>query len=232
MKKLLIIMLISLSTNLFASQFGSIISAPGQATSNSEEKEVKKYSELIPYLENSNNGEMYFYLASIYLNGSPEKDTEGKTVEKNPEKAIEWFEKAVNKKFPYAAITLGSLYIYHEDFISKENNIELAEKYLNIAIESEVYEAYTPLADIYFNYKGDAKLATEYLFKGAEKFVATAQYGLAVIYNVGLKSENFSIEKNSIISAKYLTDACMNQKKTERIKKICFDPNIITKEKK
>ena len=229
MKNLILIIALLLVVNLSASQMGAL--GMGGVPSSTQNNEAKEYSKLIPYLENSDSGEMYFYLANIYLNGSYEKDIKGEVVEKDTKKAIEWFKKSVEKKFPYAAATLGSLYLYHNDFIVLENNIELAEKYLLESIDIEVYEAYTALADINFNYKGDAKKAVSYLFEGTKHNIATAQYGLAVVYNTGLKHEGFSIEKNEIIAAKYLTDACMNKKKTEMVRKVCENSALVTKEK-
>lgn len=199
------------------------------SSQNKLEIKDKKYSEILSYLEQKGDGENLFYLASFYLNGSEEKDSDGKTVQKNPDLAERWFKESVEKKFPFAAITLGSLYLYHEDFIVKENNIELAEKYLKISIEEGIFEAYTPLADIYFNFKGDAKKSLDYLSKGASKKIATSQYALAVIYNTGLKAEGFVLEKNAGISAKFLTDACTNSKRTKQINTNCYDKTAVSK---
>lgn len=226
MRKKIVLFIFCLITSLNALDMSGINIDPNIK----EENKNKTYNELIPYLKSSNNGELYFYLASIYLNGSNIPDSEGNTVEKDTNEAIYWYEMAIKKGYPYASAVLGSLYLYHEDFIVRENNIELAEKYLIKSIEDEIYESYTPLADIYFNYKGDAKTAVRFLFAGAEKNIATAQYGLAVIYNTGLKSDAYNIEKNELISIKYLTKACMNPKKTKQIKNICTNPNIISKE--
>lgn len=229
MKNLIFTLLLAAFTSLSASQIGGL--DMGNSPASTENNEEKEYAKLIPYLENSDSGEMYFYLANIYLNGSYEKDIKGEVVEKDTQKAQDWFEKSVDKNFPYAAITLGSLYLYHQDFIIKENNIETAEMYLLKSIDIEIYEAYTALADIYFNYKGDAKKAVGYLFEGTKHNLATAQYGLAVIYNTGLESEGFSVERNDDIAAKYLTDACTNPKQTDMIRKVCQNPSLITKEK-
>lgn len=195
-----------------------------------ENIEEKKYSDILAFLEKQGDGESLFYLSSFYLNGSDKPDSEGKTVPKNTELAKKYLEKSVQLKYPFSAITLGSLYLYHEDFIVEENNIEKAEKFLNISLEQEVFEAYTILADIYFNFKGDAQKAVNYLSEGASHEIATSQYALAVIYNSGINSETFSIEKNELISSKYLTDACLNNKKTKKLEEICSS-QIVIKEK-
>ena len=110
------------------------------------------------------------------------------------------------------------------------NNIELAEKYLNLALENDVPEAYTILADIYFNFKEDGAKAVEYLSKGAEANISTSQYALAVIYKNGLNSEAFSLEPNEFIASKYLTDACLNNKKTKKLEELCSS-DVVIKEK-
>lgn len=222
MKKLLLLTLFVIHS--FASGFQ--IPLP-DTNVKSEKKEDKRYSDIISYLKEQNDGESYFYLFSFYLNGSYEPDTEGKVIEKNTELAIEYLEKAIQFNYPYATITLGSLYLYHEDFIIKENNIELAEKYLNLALENDVPEAYTILADIYFNFKEDGAKAVEYLSKGAEANIATSQYALAVIYKNGLNSEAFSLEPNEFIASKYLTDACLNNKKTKKLEELCSSDAVI-----
>lgn len=227
MNKILFILLITICfySNLFSNQL------EGLTNNSSKTEEKKSYSELIQYLETQGDGENLFYLANLYLNGSYTKDSYGNVVEKNTEKAIYWLNKSAELKFPYAAISLGSLYLYHEDFIIKPNNIELSEKYLNMALEIETYEAYTILADIYFNFKGKADIAIDYLMKGAEKNIATSQYALAVIYNKGLTDKSILIEKNEIISNIYLTKACTNNKKTKKIEELCYNSSLIIKEK-
>lgn len=192
-----------------------------------DKKEEKKYSEIINYLKSQKDGESYFYLASFYINGSSEPDSEGKSIEKNTDLAIEYLKKAVNLNFPHAAVTLGSLYIYHKDFVLKENNLEEAEKYLKIAIDNELYEAYTTLADIYFSFKEDGKKAVEYLFLGANHNVSASQYALAVIYDKGLKSKDFVLEANEEIASKFLTDACLNNRKTKTLEEICSSELVI-----
>lgn len=199
-----------------------------------EQNKPKRYEDIISFLtleSEKGNGEYSFYLGNFYLNGSYEKDSDGKIVEKNTKLAIKYFEKAVEEKFLYAAITLGSLYLYHEDFIKIPNNVEISESYLNKALEIDVFEAYTILGDIYFNYKGDGKKAIEYFFKGASKNIATSQYALAVVYNAGYKDKSFTVEKNDLISIKYLTDSCTNPKKTKKIESLCYNSAIIKKEK-
>ncbi len=224
MKKFIIMYLLCL-TQLFST--GLNLNIGEDSVKKSEDK---KYSDIISYLKEQNDGESYFYLFSFYINGSPEPDSEGKTIEKNTDLAIEYLTKSIEHKYPHASITLGSLYLYHEDLIIKENNIEKAEYYLNKAIEDEVFEAYTVLADIYFNFKEDGEKAVNLLSKGANNNIATSQYALAVIYKNGLESKDFVLEANESISAKYLTDACLNPKKTKKVEEICSS-KIVIKEK-
>lgn len=197
---------------------------------NTEKIEEKRYSDIISYLKQQNDAESYFYLFSFYLNGSYEKDSEGKVIDKDTNLAIEYLQKAIDMGYPHGSITMGSLYLYHEDFIVRENNIEKAEFYLNQAIKDEVYEAYTILSDIYFNFKEDGEKAVNLLSKGAIHNIATAQYALAVIYKNGLSSATFNLEANEMISSKYLTDACLNPKKTKKVEEICSS-QIVIKEK-
>lgn len=231
MYKKIIFLLISLflfNNSLFATQEG--INLPSSKTNN-QETEKKSYSELLAYLEAQGDGENLFYLANIYLNGSYTPDSYGNVVEKDTEKSIFWLKKSIELNFPYSAISLGSLYLYHQDFLVKPNNIDLSEHYLNISIKNGTFEAYTILADIYFNFKGNPEQAVDYLMKGSEKDIATSQYALAVIYNTGLNSSNFNIEKNQDISNIYLTKACTNKKKTKKIEEICYNSDIVQKEK-
>lgn len=197
-----------------------ILNNPG-VNSNNEKTEKKLYSEILSYLETQGDGESLFYLSQFYLNGSYEKDTDGKVVEKDTNKAIKYLKESSEKGFSFASITLGSLYIYHEDFIVIPNNIDLAEKYLNVALKQGLPEANTILADIYFNYKGKSDVALEYLSTGASENVATAEYALAVIYNAGLKDDVSNIQKNEDMSNYFLTKACTNKKITKKIKEIC-----------
>lgn len=193
----------------------------------------KKYSEIINYLETEGkkgSGESYFYLSQFYLNGSPDKDKDGVSIEKNIDIAEDYLIKS-SETYPLGAMTLGGLYLYNPEFIIKENNIEKSKKYLEIAINNGLFEAHTLLADIYFNFTGEAEKAIESLSIAAENNVATAQYALAVIYNKGLKSETINIEKNDLISSRYLTDACENPKKTQKITDLCFNNQLVVKEK-
>ena len=57
------------------------------------------------------------------------------------------------------------------------------------------------------------------------------QYSLPELYNKGLKSETINIEKNDLISSRYLTDACENPKKTQKIIDLCFNNQLVVKEK-
>lgn len=188
---------------------------------NNQQQEKKLYSEILSYLEAQGDGENLFYLSQFYLNGSYEKDTDGKVVEKDTKKAIKYLTASSDKGFSFASITLGSLYLYHEDFIVIPNNLDLAEKYLNIALKQGLPEAYTILADIYFNYKGKSDVAIDYLSKGAAEDVATAQYGLAVIYNSGIKDQVSEVKKDEDMANYFLTKACTNKKITPKIKEIC-----------
>ncbi len=193
----------------------------------------KKYSEIINYLEGEGkkgDGESYFYLSQFYINGSPEKDKDGVSIEKNIDIAEDYLIKS-SETYPLGAMTLGGLYLYNQDFIIKENNIEKALKYLQKAIDSGLLEAHTLMADIYFNFIGDAEKAIESLTIASSNNIATAQYALAVIYNSGLTSEKITIEKNQMISSKYLTDACENPKKTQKLIDICYNNQLIIKEK-
>lgn len=233
MKKLLCIGIITsfLCLNLQAdmtsqmSMSPKILNNPGgtnNSTNNQQQQQEKKlYSEILSYLESQGDGENLFYLSQFYLNGSYEKDTDGKVVEKDTKKAIKYLTASSEKGFSFASITLGSLYLYHEDFIVIPNNIELSEKYLNIALKQGLPEANTILADIYFNYKGKSDIAIEYLSAGASENVATSEYALAVIYNAGLKDNVTNIPKSEDMANYFLTKACTNKKITTKIKEIC-----------
>lgn len=228
-----IILLLIVIGEVFASPLGGLPTGFNDS-STEQQNQPKRYADILSFLDlesEKGNGEYSFYLANFYLNGSYEKDADGKVVEKNTDLAIKYFKKSIDSNFIYSAITLGSLYLYHEDLIKTPNNVDTAEFYLNKAISMEVYEAYTILGDIYFNYKGDAKKAIEYFFLGASQNISTSQYALAVIHNTGYKDDKFELEKSELLSIKYLTDACLNPKKTKKIESLCYNSSIIKKEK-
>lgn len=228
MKKIFTSLLIlSITFSLLkANDFLNMDSFQNFSNNSKVEEKKKRYSELINFLETSNNGEYFFYLASIYTNGIPEKDSYGETVKKDTTKAIYFFNESIKKGFFLSSAVLGSLYIYHEDFIVQKNNVKKSEYYLNLALKNKIYDSTTILADLYFNYKNNPKEALKVLSIGAENKISTAQLALATIYNSGYENKDFSIKKNSFLSSKYLTDACTNKKATKKVKEICSSNSV------
>jgi TPR repeat protein len=216
-----------MSLNLFANtNFSSLKVEPKEVN-----VEKKSYKELITYLKSHLNGENAYYLGMLYLNGSIDPDSYGESVNQNTELAEKYLMKASDLEFPFGSITLGSMYIYNQNFKNIKNKYDKAELYLKKAISEEIYEAYTILGDLYINYKNKPEDGIKVLFEGAKKGIASSQMALAMLYNDGYKDEenNFELNSNEEISSKYLTKACLNKNITPKIKEMCYNNENIEK---
>lgn len=198
----------------------------GGAQAPSSEKK-KNYEELINTLKTSDNGEFLFYLATIYTNGLPEEDDFGKTVKKDINSAIFYYNKSIENGFIQAAAIVGSLFLYNEDFITRPDNVKTAKKFLELAYNNNIFEAAPALSDILMNYDNDTKSAIILLSSCSEKGFATCQLIMGTAYFHGIKDDSFVLEKNEAIANKYLSDACLNKNQPERVKDFCNSSYVI-----
>jgi TPR repeat protein len=190
----------------------------------------KNYKELISLLESTPNGLFSLYLAVIYTNGINEPDKEGNIIKKNKEKALFFYNKAIELDNFNAAQILGSLYIYHEDFNKEQDAVIKAKKYLNLALENKLYESTIILGEIYLKITPDYKKAVHYLEIGAKNNIPTAQLMLGLLYNFGIeksKINDFELKKDKYIADMLLTKACTNIKATKLVKDYCNSKFII-----
>jgi len=236
MKKTIFIMSLILSLLNASSFMGGntpVNSDPISSIMNSESSEIqnkkKNYKELISFLEKSTNGEYVMYLATLYLNGSVTPDELGNTVDKDLDKAEKFFKRSISLGYFESAAILGSLYLFDDGFIVKENNIEKAEHFLSLAIKNEIYEATVALSSIYFFYKKDVDKGLEVLMIGADKGVSSAQLGIATLFAYG--SKDLDIKQNKMLANKYLEKACLNKVQTKKVKEFCHSKNVIREDK-
>jgi len=193
-----------------------------------EKTKNKTYKELISALEIAPNGEYAFYLAIIYTNGMSEPDSVGDTVEKDKGKALLFFNKSIELGYYNAAQVLGSLYVYHEDFITESDNILKAERFLKLSIENGSYEGTTILADIYMNYLDKPQKGIDILIVGAENGISGAQLMLAIIYNWGVNKDKngFEVKQDKMLAQMLITKACTNKNKTKKVIEFCSSKSI------
>jgi len=131
--------------------------------------------------------------------------------------------KAISLGYYNAAQILGSLYLYHKDFMTEKNFLKKAEQYLKLALKNGFYESTTNLANIYINYKNDYETALTYLIMGAEHDIAATQLMLAILYNWGYvdPKSGFEIKKDPYTAQMLLTKACTNKNKTPMVDNFC-----------
>jgi len=224
-----IVGLLLASTLLFSNtlNFGA-----NQIQSNIQVPQKKTYAELLNALKTSPSGEHSFYLAMIYLKGMNTPDEEGKIINKDISLAKKYFNKSISLGYYNAAQILGSLYLYNEDFSKEENHINKALSLLKLALSKGLYEGTTALADIYINHKNEPAKGIEYLKLGATHNIPTAQLFLAILYNWGYNSKNYSLKKDPYTAQALLTQACTNKNITENVKNFCSSKNVKINKKK
>jgi TPR repeat protein len=231
MKKILLSLIIFLSVCLYANQSnfsGNILSPSSDVTSGlaKEIKGKKTYNELIKALETSPSAEHKMYLGIIYLNGMVIPDAENNIIKPDIKKAVSFFNKAIEGKFYQAAQILGGLYLYHPVLSKEQDKIEKAIKYLKIALDNNLYDGSTLLAQAYFA-KNEFKKGIKVLSIGAEHNVASSELMLAMLYQWGLKYNNVEyIHKDSTKANILLSKACSNKNKTAFVKDFCSSSQV------
>lgn len=225
MKKILLSIFVAASCFAFdMSSFAGGAAVPSVAKEVKESK--KSYEELISSIKNSGNGEFYLYLAIIYANGMPEPDDFGKTVPKDIDQAVLYFNKSVEAGYLKAAPIAGSLFLYNEDFMTRKDNVKTAKQFLEHALKSGEKdienEASPALADIYANYEKDIEKSINLLNQCAKNGSSTCQLMMGLTYFHGINEGSFLVKKNEEIASKYLTEACTNkEKKIDRVEDFC-----------
>lgn len=157
----------------------------------------------------------------------------------NPNKAVEYFERALELNEPKAALYLGQVY-------SKNGNNEKALEYFKRAAESNVIESYVEVAILYSK-QGEFASAEPYWLQAKEHFPGPAYMGLGLIselqgkFKPARKYYEMALEKgmkralltlahlelhkrrpNRLIVAKYLQQAVVENVEDARLEQATF----------
>jgi len=210
---------------------------------NTNNKEIKSsYADLIESLESLNSKESLFYLAAIYMKGMPEKDKDGKIIEKNIEKSIDLYKRSAELGNPKSYAALG--YLFYESPEVKKNT-QKAKEYFLKAYKLGEYRVATELAKISFLEDKKVDEGMKYLLTAAKKGSSSAQLMLSVIYKAGILNSDKCAIKDEIgiyqdkylvpptepLSELYLTMACTNQNASDSVRKFCKENTYKDEEK-
>eukprot|EP00935_MAST-01C_sp_MAST-1C-sp1_P001411 g1411.t1 len=116
--------------------------------------------------------------------------SEGRAVERNQKKAVQWFRKAAELGDPLAQINLGACYI-HGDGVAQSN--ETAVEWYTRAVEQGSEQAESALGWMYAQGRGvprDWETAIELLKQAADKGSQQAERRLGLLYYQGNAADN------------------------------------------
>lgn len=202
----------------------SSLDLDGNTEKSNLNKEKIIYSEMINYLKNSTFSKDMIALGTIYVNGIPDKDDLGETINADPLLSEKYFKKAIEMGDDKADALLGGLYLYNDNMKRIDVNGEKAFFYITKAYRAGNVEMSSILADLHFQ-KKEFRKGVKVLMKGDEYNDSSSQFALALAFKKGLRDDNavYVLEKNDETANFYLNKACLNENKTKKIHDLCYN---------
>lgn len=228
MKRVILSTLLSVTVAL-SNQF-SINDLGGGAnipTSTKGKNEPLVYKDMLSFLKNSHNAEQLMILGSLYANGTTKKDSLGEIIPIDIILAKKYLIKSAEMGNNRALTILGGLILFKKEMNKLDPKLKLAEKYLRFAFDSGDNEAAPLLSNILFR-KNKNQEAIEVLVLSSNRGDSTSQLALAFLFKQGFKGANgFEVKSNIKLAEKYLNEACLNENRSDKVKKTCMSSKFV-----